>query len=375
MIPAGLGAALVALSTLTTLLYIGLGFLPRPSPSAAIWSLAFCGSMVSSYLWAAADVSDSAVLRATASGFMVAMVGVVWIGLCARRGAPGWRWWPVIAFALGAPLLLAALAETSVFLTAVRAVFLAAGVFSALTIAELVRLGPLLRDEILPLALMSALFVLFAALGLAHEVVRLTTGQDAGQVLSTTRNLNMLGSLLFLVTAVVTLLLLTRRDTPAPGTLEGSSFQTVARDRLARAEALGDRWWSVLVVRLDDPESLRDASSTNAFEHMAEQFTAAVRQALPAESDIEQRGATELVVLLPRPVGAARQILANLLEQVAESGADGPLAVRLSASVGWAQVEVAGYDLDTLVRVAGDAAAEAEAAGGDQWHRATAATV
>ncbi|WP_448389354.1 hypothetical protein [Microbacterium aurum] len=375
MIPAGLGAALVALSTLTTLLYIGLGFLPRPSPAAAIWSLAFCGSMVSSYLWAAADVSDSAVLRATASGFMVAMVGVVWIGLCARRGATGWRWWPVIAFAIGAPLLLAALAETSVFLTAVRAVFLAAGVFSALTIAELVRLGPLLRDEILPLALMSALFVLFAALGLAHEVVRLTTGQDAGQVLSTTRNLNILGSLLFLVTAVVTLLLLTRRDTPAPGTLEDSSFQTVARDRLARAQAVRDRWWSVLVVRLDDPESLRDASSTNAFEHMAEQFTASVRQALPAESDIEQRGATELVVVLPRPVGAVRQILANLLEQVAESGADGPLAVRLSASVGWAQVEVAGYDLDTLVRVAGDAAAEAEAAGGDQWNRATAATV
>jgi len=34
----GLMNATVALSTLCTILYIGLGFLPRPSRTAAIWS-------------------------------------------------------------------------------------------------------------------------------------------------------------------------------------------------------------------------------------------------------------------------------------------------------------------------------------------------
>lgn len=374
MIAVGLSTALVALSTLCTLLYIGLGFLPRPSRAAAVWALAFCGTMISSYVWAAADLVDSAGLRGAASGFMVAMVGLVWLGLCVRRNAggtaeAGLRWIPVVGFLVAAPLALGVLAETEAFLTAVRLVFGVSAVFSALTVAELVRLGPLLRDEIMPLALMSALSVLFATLGLVHEAVRLVTGQDAAQLLATTRNLNMLGSLLFVVTAVVTLLLLTRRGAAVAALVDRSSFEAVARDRLARAEATSDRWWSVLVVRLDDPESLRDASSTNAFEQMADRFAQVVRLMLPAESDIDQRGATEFVVLLPRPVGAVRQVLANLLEQVAEAGADAPLAVRLSASVGWAQVEVVGYDLTELIVAAGAAADEAQELGGDRWYR------
>ena len=64
-----------------------------------------------------------------------------------------------------------------------------------------------------------------------------------------------------------------------------------------------------------------------------------------------------------------RQVLANLLEQVAEAGADAPLAVRLSASVGWAQVEVVGYDLTELIVAAGAAADEAQELGGDRWYR------
>lgn len=375
MIPAGLSTALVALSTLATLLYIGLGFLPRPSRAAAVWSLAFCGAMGSSYVWAAADLADSAVWRAAASGAMVSMIALVWMGLCVRRGAEGWRWALVIGFIVAAPTVLALLAETDAFLTAVRTVFVASGAFSALTIAELSRLGPLLRDEILPLALMSALSILFAALGLVQEIVRLATGQDAAQVLSTTRDLNMLGSLLFLMTAAVTLLLLTRQGASGPVTREGSSFEAVARDRLTRAQAASDPWWSLLVVRLDDPEALREASSTNAFDQMSARFADIVRLALPADADIEQREATEAVVLLPRPVGAVRQVLAGLLEQVADAGADGPLAVRLSASVGWAEVEVVGYDLDVLERAARAAADEAQELGGDRWNRAEAASV
>ncbi|MGO8608718.1 hypothetical protein ACC848_37735, partial [Rhizobium johnstonii] len=69
----------------------------------------------------------------------------------------------------------------------------------------------------------------------------------------------------------------------------------------------------------------------------------------------------DITVLLPRPEGAVRQILANLLEQVATTESD--LSVRLSASVGWAGVDVVGYDLDALVAEASDAASLARHAG------------
>lgn len=371
MIDTGPMTALVALSTLCTVLYIGLGFLPHPGRAAAIWSGAFGGLMLTSYGWVAADLMNSAPLRGAASGFMLSTISLIWIGLRLRRAAPRNLWWVSAVFVLAAPTVLALTATSEFYLTVVQLMFGIAGVFTALILAELIRLGPLQRDEILPLALVSAAFVVFAVLNIILEIVRLSQGRPAPnpELFALVRDINTLGALLYVVCATVTLVLLTRDRQPAPRADVEWTFTRVARDRLRRAEAADDRWWALLVIRLDDPVSLREASSTHAYDRVRLRFAGVVQSLLPAEADIDLRDGADITVLLPRPEGAVRQILANLLEQVATTESD--LSVRLSASVGWAGVDVVGYDLDALVAEASDAASLARERGGDRWFRVT----
>jgi len=365
----GLMTASVALSTLCTILYIGLGFLPRPSRPAAIWSLGFIGFMLATYVAVAADVVGSLSLRAVSSGLMLGMIGVIWVGLRVQRTHRSGSWIPVLAFLVAAPSLLWLASTTDAYLTMVRVTFAAAGVFALLVVTELVRLGRLVRDEILPLAFICAAYVVLGVISLVQEVLRLFAGTPEASQLESTRELNTLGSLLFVVAAATTLLLMTRQSaTPAEGAGAGS-FPVVARDRLSRAEAAGDRWWSVIVIRLDDPEVLREASSTNAFDAIARRFAAVVRASLPAEADLDRRGSTEIVALLPRPDGVVRQVITRVLADVASMESESQLAVRMSASVGWASVDEVGYDLDVLIAVAKDAATSAAAEGGDRWER------
>ncbi|WP_298944479.1 GGDEF domain-containing protein [uncultured Microbacterium sp.] len=361
--------ALVALSTLCTALFIGLGFLPRPSRAGAIWTSAFGMLMTMSYGWVAADLIESPPLRGAASGLMFSTIALVWVGLRVRRAALRSHGVVAAAAMVIMPVLLVVTAETDLYLTAVRAVFTIAAVFAGLILAELVRLGPLLRDEVLPLAMTSAAFVIFAVINVVLEGVRLARGGAGPEQIALVRDVNTLGALLYVVCAAVTLLLLTRDHEPVRGAASDSTFTRVARDRLRRAEAADDKWWALLIIRLDDPTALREASSMHAFDQVRARFADVVQGLLPAEADIDLRDGAEVVVLLPRPEGAVRQILAHLLENVATTESD--LAVRLSASVGWAGVDVVGYDLDALISEAADAATLAQERGGDRWFRVT----
>lgn len=374
MIDTGPMTALVALSTLCTVLYIGLGFLSHPGRAAAVWSGALSGVMISAYSWVAANQLDSHPLRGAASGFMFSMVALVWVGLRMRRNAERTFGRLAALVVVAAPVALALTATADFYLTVLRLIIVIAAVFAVLTVAELVRLGPLRRDEILPLALVSAAFVAFAAANVGFEVARLVGGGAAppdADRFSLVRDISALGALLYVVSATVTLLLLTRdrEGVREGGTDVGSPFARVATDRLRRAAAADDRWWALLVVLLDDPAALRQASSSHAFASVRARFADVVQTALPADADVDMRDGTAITVLLPRPEGAVRQILANLLEQVALTDSD--LDVRLSASVGWAGVDAVGYNLDALVAEATDAAALAQERGGDRWFRVT----
>ena len=75
------------------------------------------------------------------------------------------------------------------------------------------------------------------------------------------------------------------------------------------------------------------------------------------------------VVLLPRPEGAVRPLLSRLLDQVATPDPTQPIAVRVSASIGWASVDTVGYDLDELLDAARGAGVQAHRSGGDRWER------
>ncbi len=376
MINTGLVMGFVAMTTVVTAIYLGLGFLPRPSRVAGIWAVAFIGGMVAAHLWVSGDAVDSNVLRAIASGLMVPMVALFWVGLRVRRSAAGWHWILAVAYVFLSPIVLVLFAETPYYVTAVRSVFLLAGAFTVATVIELVRLGTRHRDEVLPLALVSATFTILSIIHIFQEVVRLIEGHPQAAALTQTRDLNMIGSLVYMTCALVTLLLLTRAQ-PSRGRTSAAdaSFVEIATDRLRRAEATDDRWWSVLVIRLDDPAVLREASSTNGFELITMKFAGIVRTNLPAEADIWARDTVEFVVLLPRPEGAVRQELVRLLREIAAADPDAPLTVRLSASVGWAAVDAVGYDLDALITAASAAADRAASAGGDRWDRVVAADV
>lgn len=375
MINTGVGVALIAVATLCTAVMIGLGFLARPSRATAIWSFAFTITMIGSYGWVAADAVDSLPLRAACAGALLGANAMVWVGLRARRGARRVFWMPALVYAVVSPTVLALTAESPYYSAVFRLDFAVAAVVAGLTIAELVRLGSALRDVVLPLALASGAYVVFSIVSLIDGALQFArTGTIAavdGLVL--VRNLNSIGSLVFVVSALITLLLLARQSSAQPELTGSSSFRSVATDRLTRAGTGDDSWWAVLDIRLDDPVDLREATSSDTFAVIAERFAANVRATVPADADIERRSDTGFVVLLPRPEGSVRQVMSRLLAAVATPDADLPVTVRMSASIGWASVEAVGYELDDLLRAAGEAASVAAADGGDRWERAVGA--
>lgn len=373
MINTGASVSFAVLSILSTGLVVALGFLARPSRATALWSFAFTLTTIASFGWVAAEAVGSVPLRAAASGALLGASTFVWVGLRAWRGATRIHWVPALAYCVASPAVLAATATSSHYALIFRLDFAVAAVVAVLIIVELVRLGADRRDEALPLALASGGYVAFSIIALIDGGVQLAqtgTVASSADALGFVRDLNSLGSLVYVVCTLVTVLLLTR-TTPAPaGRSIASSFTEVANDRLERARAAGDRWWSVLDIRLDDPDDLRDASNSIAFAAITEGFARDVRAALPADADIDARGDTRFVALLPRSEGAVRQVVSRLLARVAATDAEQPTGVRLSASIGWAGADAVGHDLDDLLAAAAACVTEAQRRGGDRWERA-----
>lgn len=375
MINAELSVALVSLTTLATMLYIGLGLFHDPSRVSVIWSSAFGVMMVASYGWVIAG-DEPGPLRAASSAAMISAGVLVWPGLRAYRGAARTHLPLVVGFGVVSIAATALTAGSEMFGWVFRIVFAAAAAVVAAMIVELARLGPGRRDECLTLAIPSAIFVVFGVIGLVDGVVRLLSGQPSGssESLDYLRQLNAMGSFVYVVCALVTLLMLTRehpsRDENAP------DFDVTARSRLQRARDAGDTWWAVLEVRLDDPADLRAASSRQGFAALTDRFADSVRRSLPPTADLFAADETTVVALLPGSPDTVRQFVSRLLRHLTAERSDGPLrAVRLSASVGWADVGLCGHDLEALRRTAHVAVLEAHERGGDQWVRAAEAVV
>ncbi|WP_405371710.1 MULTISPECIES: hypothetical protein [unclassified Microbacterium] len=364
---------LVAVATACAVILIGLGFLPFPSRASAIWSGAFASVMASSYLLVTADAIDASWLRAAANGPILCATGLVWVGLRARRGREPIFVVPTIVVFSALCLTLGLTATSEWYGLVFRLAFAAAAVCSALIAYELIRrVEPSLRDITAPLLVGSLGFVgLTGALLVEGAVVALSGGGGSTEVdLLPLRSLNELVASVYLICALVTLLGLSRNN-PAQGSRrETTSFRAVAQDRLDRAKAAGDRWWSVLDIRLDDPADLLEASSGRAFDRVTSRFSDDIRAVLPPESDIHAVSPTQYLVLLPRPDTAVRALLSQLLERVATVTDQQAVPVRLSASIGVAAASLADYDIDRLSALAADAAEHAQVAGGDRWERA-----
>ncbi|MDN3311641.1 hypothetical protein QWJ90_11935 [Microbacterium oryzae] len=359
----------IAVATVACIVMLGLGFLPRPSYAAAHWSLAFVLAMSASYAYLYAETTTYWFLPAYASGIFLPANAFLWTGLRMFNERRRSGWTLATTYLVASPTILILLYPTNYYSIAFRLDFLVSCIFAVLCIVELLNLYPRVHEAILPMVVAAAIFPVFALYGLVDGLLRWMHGNPSADDLASVRAVNGVGTGVYIVCVLVTLLLIVRQPRPASARNDGT-FEAVARNRLERAQKAGDDWWSLVDIRLDDPEDIRTALGGGAFEEIAERFCTAVLAGLPADADIEQRGETRFVALVPRSSEAARRLIVSLLERIGEPDPDHPLPVRTSASIGWATVASTGYDLDELLRAASDANAAARQMGGDRWERA-----
>lgn len=376
MINAQVSTALVAVTTLATILYVALGFFRHPSKASAIWATAFGVMMMGSYGWVSSADNFSGPVRAASSAAMLAACALVWSGLRAHRGARHSYALFATLYGAVAAAALALSAETDAFGWVFRAAYAVATLFSGAMIYELLRRSGGRRDEVLALAVPSAVFVLFGLLSFVDGIVRLTLDMPAdSDSLQLVRELNALGAFVYVTCSLVVLLLLTRGRPQVSTAFGATGFREIAADRLLRAERTNDSWWALLEIRLDEPLDQREASSKELFSFMTQRFSEEARAALPAGADVDKLDETTIMALVPGSRDVVRQSVSQLLRKLAyDDPGDRTPALRVSASVGWADVDMCGYDLELMMSTAREAVLTAQSRGGDQWVRPTVKT-
>lgn len=358
----------IAITTVCTIVSIALGFLPRPSRATVLWSAAFAMTMIASYLWLAYELFMSSWLRDLAGALAIAPMALIWSGVRAYRRKPRTYVWLSSAFIVVITLMLLGSTAIGLYGIGFRVLFCSTAVFAALIVWELAGLGPRLLDEAFPLIAAASLLVVVALIYVANGI--LVAGGVIGVDASATfvRTLNFIGIAVFAVCTLVTTLLLTVKSDEtaiAPTTM----FEASARRRLIRAEAAQEQWWSLLDIRLDDPDEIRTATSTAAFNDVAQLFAIHIDDVFPADADIDRVTPTRFLILVPRPQGGVRELLTELLERVSSTNIGTQYAMRISASIGWVPVSAVGYDFGVLVAMADASVLAAQSAGGDRWER------
>lgn len=360
-----IGIAQAAVATIGAMLIVGLGLLRRPSRGSLLWSLAFVLAMVSTWVVLTGDALQVEPLRRIGLGMLLAPPALIWSGFRARRGVIALPWVALVQAALSATALVAA--DVTWYGMTFRVLFAITALFAGLTLIEIRRSADRSERLVMPLALVSAAFVV---MGLFTLLAGILFPADPGHDLEFVRLLNSLGMLIYLICATISLLFVTSVS-PAGGHTAGSwpQFTVTARDRLQRARAAGESSWALLAVRIDDPDDIRGAVGEAAFARIVERFETIVRDSFPAEADVgsEERG--RLAVLIARPGPVIREHVRTMLAAVTEMDATRQIAVQLSASVGWAPADLVGYDFDVLLAAAQNAAEEASEIGGDRWRR------
>jgi GGDEF domain-containing protein len=361
-----LGIAQATVTTLGTVMIIGLGFLQRPSRASLLWSLAFVLTMVSTWITLAGEALLDEDVRRAGLGLMLGAPSLIWSGFRARRGVRALPWIAPLQ-GVASAVAFVAVGDSSWYSIVFRIAFFAASLFAGLTLLELRRSPDRHERLVIPLGLVSGAFVVLGAFVLISGLIfPATTGDD----LQLVRTLNSLGMLIYLTCATVTLLFFTSVSPVGAQTASSwPQFTVTAADRLARARGASETSWSLLAIRVDDPDEIRSAAGEAAFARVVERFEATVRGAFPAEADIGRESRGRLVVLVSRPGPVLREHVRDLLRQVTEIDSAAQIAVQLSASVGWAPADAVGHDFEVLLAAAGRAVEEASALGGDRWQR------
>lgn len=357
-----LGPAQLAVTSLATILMVGLGFLPRPSRATLLWSLALLFALVCIYGTVAADQLELESLRRACLGALLGTPGLVWSGLRAWRGAPPLMGIAPAFSALAALVLVAAPMEPAMGLV-FHGTFLAAAVFPSLVVLELFRIPQRGHWMLYPLLAGSGGFVL-AALAAIVGSLFVAGNED----LAFTRNFNSLGMLVYMVCLLLTLLWLVQSGTAGRDRSSGAeAFRAVVTDRLERAERHQESSWAMLRLNLDCVADLRSALGPARFEATTGVLDELVRHQLPAGADIFRSAPGSIVALVPRTAQQMQQIIRDLLQEVGSLDTSACGSLRLTVSAGWAVVGGGNYGLDALMRAADHGAELAGRSGGDRW--------
>src|SRR5690606_22052020 len=122
----------IATATLATIIFIGLGFLPRPSRATAFWSAAFAVAMIGAYVYLAQDLVLPSELRAVGTGLAVAPMGLLYSGLRAYREQEKQYAALTLSYVAVAPAVLLVATALDVYGIVFRAVFCLTAVIAVL---------------------------------------------------------------------------------------------------------------------------------------------------------------------------------------------------------------------------------------------------
>ncbi|MBW9110985.1 hypothetical protein [Microbacterium ureisolvens] len=370
-----LGIAQAVITTLATMLTIGIAFLVRPGLPTLYWSIAFTLAMLATYGVVAGDVAGIEALRRASLGALMGAPAFLWSGFRATWGLRP-HVWAGAAMAAVSAFSLAIVDDLAWFTVAYRTVFFAASVFAGLFVLDWARAASRRNDRLLlPLAIVS---VAFFVTGVGTLVAGLVFPPSGGDDFELVRLISSIGMLVYVACALIAVVGTTARDSglgrSATVSTAWQQFERTAGDRLARAQKTSEPW-SVVYLGLDDAADIRQTAGAAAFATLSELLEDEVRAVFPAESDVGSPSAGAVVVLVPRPDAVVRDLLRATLERVTLLDVHGALPIRPTASAGWAPVSVLGYDLDTLVYTGREAARVASAKGGDRWERVGATIV
>lgn len=370
-----LGIAQAALATLATMLTIGVAFLSKPSSATLYWSFAFTLAMIATFGVVAGDLNDLESMRRGSLGLLLGAPALLWSGFRAQWGLRPFAWaGPVLGVVAGGVLMAAN--DLATFTVAYRAAFFAASVFALLFFIDWVRVPSRRHDRVvLPLAIVSVAFFLTALASLLAGFLYPPSGGDDFVLL---RVVSSIGMLMYIGCAVVAVMGIATRDTPLGRTPAAPSdwqrFETIATDRLQRAQRTSESW-SVVYLQLDDATDIRQTAGSATFAAISARLEQEARSVFPAEADVGSPVPGATVLLVPRADASVRDHLRAVLQRVPRLDVDGRLAIRPTASAGWAPASVLGYDLDALVYTAREAAGLAAQKGGDRWEKVSAALV
>lgn len=370
-----LGIAQAVITTLATMLTIGIAFLVRPGLPTLYWSFAFTLAMLATYGVVAGQITDMEALRRASLGALMGAPALLWSGFRAAWGLRPHVWAGALV-ACGSALALATAGDMAWFTVAYRTVFFAASVFAGLLVLDWARAASRRSDRlVLPLVIVS---VAFLVTGAATFVAGAVFPPSGGDDFALVRLVSSVGMLVYVACALIAVVGPTARDSglgrPATVSTAWQQFERTAGDRLLRAQKTSEAW-SVVYLGLDDAADIRQTAGAAAFARLSERLEDEVRTVFPPESDVGSPSAGDVVVLVPRGDVAVRDLLRVILERVTLLDVHGTIPIRPTASAGWAPVSVLGYDLDTLVYTGREAARVASGKGGDRWERVGATIV